>query len=168
MEILRDYQREMLGRINEAWGSVRSVMVQMPTGTGKTYLMAEIIKSLECKVYSLEIQSTRQPVLIVAHRRELIEQIKDTLDRRTGFSDRRTEGQVFSDRRTEGQNVVTVTSIQKLSRAKENDPLFNRQYSLIIVDEAHHALAKTYRLLWERWPEAKFFEPSARRIRVSR
>ena len=149
-EVLRDYQREMLGRINEAWGSVRSVMVQMPTGTGKTYLMAEIIKSLECKVYSLEIQSTRQPVLIVAHRIELIEQIKDTLDRRT-----------------EGHNFVTVTSIQKLSRAKENDPLFNRQYSLIIVDEAHHALAKTYRQLWERWPEAKFLGLTATPCRLS-
>ena len=166
-EVLRNYQREMLGRINEAWRSCRSVMVQMPTGTGKTVLMAEIIKSLECKVYSLEIQSTRQPVLIVAHRRELIEQIKDTLDRRTGFSDRRTEGQVFSDRRTEGHNVVTVTSIQKLSRAKENDPLFNRQYSLIIVDEAHHALAKTYRQLWERWPEAKFLGLTATPCRLS-
>ena len=149
-EVLRGYQREMLGRINEAWRSCRSVMVQMPTGTGKTVLMAEIIKSLECKVYSLEIQSTRQPVLIVAHRIELIEQIKDTLDRRT-----------------EGQNVVTVTSIQKLSRAKENDPLFNRQYSLIIVDEAHHALAKTYRQLWERWPEAKFLGLTATPCRLS-
>ena len=84
-EVLRNYQREMLDRLKVAWASHRSVMVQMPTGTGKTVLMAEIIKSLECKVYSLEIQSTRQPVLIVAHRRELIEQIKDTLDRRTGF-----------------------------------------------------------------------------------
>ena len=104
MEILRDYQREMLGRINEAWGSCRSVMVQMPTGTGKTYLMAEIIKSLECKVYSLEIQSTRQPVLIVAHRIELIEQIKEVLDRRI-------EGQVFLDKRTDKRHINILTII---------------------------------------------------------
>ena len=42
--ILRDYQREMLGRIQEAWGRYRSVMVQMPTGTGKTVLLAEVIR----------------------------------------------------------------------------------------------------------------------------
>ena len=44
-KVLRDYQREMLGRINEAWKSCRSVMVQMPTGTGKTVLMSEVIRS---------------------------------------------------------------------------------------------------------------------------
>lgn len=149
-EVLRGYQREMLGRINEAWRSCRSVMVQMPTGTGKTVLMTEVIRTWT-------IDHGPLTILIVAHRRELIEQIKETLDRRTGFSDRRTEG----------HNVVTVTSIQKLSRAKENDPLFNRQYSLIIVDEAHHALAKTYRQLWERWPEAKFLGLTATPCRLS-
>lgn len=141
--ILRNYQREMLDRLKAAWGSHRSVMVQMPTGTGKTVLMTEVIRTWTIDHGTLNI-------LIVAHRRELIEQIKDTLDRRT-----------------EGHNFVSVTSIQKLSRAKENDSLFNRQYSLIIVDEAHHALAKTYRALWERWPEAKFLGLTATPCRLS-
>lgn len=137
-EVLRNYQREMLGRINEAWRSCRSVMVQMPTGTGKTVLMSEIIRN------------EKSSVLVVAHRRELIEQIRQTLDRRT-----------------EGQNFVTVTSIQKLSRAEENDLLLAQEYSLIIIDEAHHALAKTYRQLWERWPEAKFLGLTATPCRLS-
>ena len=38
--MLRDYQREMQNRLETAWKKYRSVMVQMPTGTGKTYLMA--------------------------------------------------------------------------------------------------------------------------------
>ncbi|MBQ7451599.1 MAG: DEAD/DEAH box helicase family protein, partial [Prevotella sp.] len=38
--MLRDYQRDMLRDLNRAWRRVRSVMVQMPTGTGKTHLMA--------------------------------------------------------------------------------------------------------------------------------
>ena len=127
-EVLRDYQREMLGRINEAWKSCRSVMVQMPTGTGKTVLMTEVIKSLQFTVDG--VQSTRQPVLVVAHRRELIEQIRQTLDRRT-------KGHNNKDRVTEGQKkFVTVTSIQKLARAKEQSSLFNINFSLIIVDEA--------------------------------
>ena len=166
-EVLRGYQREMLGRINEAWRSCRSVMVQMPTGTGKTVLMSEIIRN------------EKSSVLVVAHRRELIEQIRQTLDRRTKEQvfdrrteeqkdiDRRTEGQKDLDRRTEGQNNIIVTSIQKLARAKEEDPLFAINFSLIIVDEAHHALAKTYRQLWERWPEAKFLGLTATPCRLS-
>ena len=77
-DMLRDYQREMLGRINEAWKSCRSVMVQMPTGTGKTVLMTEVIKSEKRKV-----KSEKCSVLVVAHRRELIEQIKDRVNRGT-------------------------------------------------------------------------------------
>ena len=178
-EVLRDYQREMLGRINEAWKSCRSVMVQMPTGTGKTVLMTEVIKSLQFTVDG--VQSTRQPVLVVAHRRELIEQIRQTLDRRTkGYNkDRVTEEQIDLEiKRTEGhnnkdrvteeqQNFVTVTSIQKLARAKEQSSLFNINFSLIIVDEAHHAVAESYRWMWDQWPEAKFLGLTATPYRLS-
>ena len=58
----------MLDRLYKAWGLSRSVMVQMPTGTGKTVLLAEAIKG-----------EGPHHVLVVAHRRELIEQIKGTL-----------------------------------------------------------------------------------------
>ena len=51
----------------------QSVMVQMPTGTGKTMLLAEVVKSEKLKV--------KNPcVWIVVHRRELVEQIKETLN----------------------------------------------------------------------------------------
>ncbi len=169
-EVLRDYQREMLGRINEAWGSCRSVMVQMPTGTGKTYLMAEIIKSLECKVYSLEIQSTRQPVLIVAHRVELIEQISQTLERfgiAHGVIDRTT---VDIERVTQEHQVV-VASIQTLARrlGTDNPDLspVTCHFSLVIVDEAHHAVAESYRWMWDEWPEARFLGLTATPCRLS-
>ena len=68
-EILRDYQQEMLERLRVAWKTWRSVMVQMPTGTGKTVLLAEVIRS----------RTPNTGVLIVAHRRELLEQIKGTV-----------------------------------------------------------------------------------------
>lgn len=48
--MLRDYQREMKDRLDEAWTRYRSVMVQMPTGTGKTYLMAEVIRGERSEV----------------------------------------------------------------------------------------------------------------------
>ncbi len=172
-EVLRDYQREMLGRINEAWKSCRSVMVQMPTGTGKTVLMSEVIRSERLKV-----KGEKCRILVVAHRRELIEQIQDQIKRTEEQKDldRRTKEQIDLDRRTEGQKnkdrgaeeqVVYVESIQKLARAKEGDPLFAMNFSLIIVDEAHHAVAKTYRRLWEMWPEAKFLGLTATPCRLS-
>ena len=43
---LRDYQQEMKLRLFEEWELHRSVMVQMPTGTGKTHLLAAVVKEL--------------------------------------------------------------------------------------------------------------------------
>ena len=69
---LYDYQLDMLRRIEDAFVTHQSVMVQMPTGTGKTVLLSEVVKSEERRV--------KNPcVWIVVHRRELVEQIKETL-----------------------------------------------------------------------------------------
>ena len=177
-DMLRDYQREMLGRIHEAWKTCRSVMVQMPTGTGKTVLMTEVIKSLQFTVYGL--QSDQHPVLIVAHRRELIEQIKEAIKDRVPNKDRVTEDQIF-DRRTEGHDKDRVTEEQIFDRRTEEHNIYVESIqtiyrniddisinpSLIIIDEAHHALARTYRELWERWPEAKFLGLTATPCRLS-
>ena len=70
---LYDYQTEMKERIDTAFRSYQSVMVQMPTGTGKTVLLAEVVKREKGKV--------KNPcVWIVVHRRELVEQIRETLE----------------------------------------------------------------------------------------
>ena len=42
---LRDYQQEIVARVHQEWSQHRSVMVQMPTGTGKTYVLAEVVGS---------------------------------------------------------------------------------------------------------------------------
>lgn len=47
---LFDYQEEMKSRIERAFSKHQSVMVQMPTGTGKTYLLAAVVKSEEQRV----------------------------------------------------------------------------------------------------------------------
>ena len=151
---MRDYQREMLDRLQMEWGKHRSVMVQMPTGTGKTVLMAEVVK----EVISEGVKSEKWKVdgnggvLVVAHRRELIEQIRLTLGA-FGIEN--------------GGPRVVVESIQKISRAEADFSLFTSHFSLIIIDEAHHALAKTYRRLWERWPEAKFLGLTATPCRLN-
>ena len=89
---LRDYQIEMLGRLRSAWAEgKRSVMVQMPTGTGKTVLLAAVLGSLSPApspvreggrlARSEDVKEGRVRVLIVAHRRELIEQIQETVEK---------------------------------------------------------------------------------------
>ena len=142
MEKLRDYQQEMLYRLEEAWTEHRSVMVQMPTGTGKTLLLAQAIRNERQRAEGAG------HVLIVAHRRELIEQIRRTVSRFMG----------------DGSPLVTVESIQKLSRQDASLP--GRHFSLIVIDEAHHAVARTYRRLWERWPEARFLGLTATPCRL--
>ena len=138
--MLRDYQCEMLERLYMAWEEHQSIMVQMPTGTGKTVLLAEVIRRFTSR-------DAGGYVLIVAHRRELLQQIGDTI-RAFGM---------------DGDNIV-VESIQKLSRHIDKVTI---EPSLIIIDEAHHAVAKTYRQLWDRWPEAKFLGMTATPCRMN-
>ena len=70
--ILRDYQREIITRVHRAWNHHRSVMVQMPTGTGKTHVLAEIVNN--------RVSGGAGKVLVVAHRIELVAQIRETVD----------------------------------------------------------------------------------------
>jgi superfamily II DNA or RNA helicase len=169
--ILRDYQKEMKDRLETAWKKYRSVMVQMPTGTGKTYLMAEVIRGEKIEVSGerSEVRGENGGVLIVAHRVELIGQISQTLDAfgvPHGVIDRWTKD---IDEVTSEHQVV-VASIQTLSRRIQNTDgtdLTNFRPKVVIVDEAHHAVAKTYRLLWDVWPEAKFLGLTATPCRLN-
>ena len=117
----------MIARIDAAFKSHRSVMVQMPTGTGKTYLLASVVfRELE--------KSDAANVWIVVHRRELVEQIEETLSQ-FGSRDR-----------------IRIMSIQWLSRHYWK---LRGKPSLIVIDEAHHAVAKTYAEVMNAYPEAK-------------
>ena len=174
---LRDYQQEMLDRLHLAWEQHQSVMVQMPTGTGKTILLAEAIreefrinkfKINKFKINKFKIQNPSAVasggVLVVAHRRELIDQISRTLDK-FGIE----HGLIVSGKPVDETKQVQVASIQTLTRrplptSPKGEELFAP--SLIIIDEAHHAQAKTYRKLWEQWPEARFLGLTATPCRM--
>ena len=142
---LRDYQIDICTRVSDAFDKHRSVMVQMPTGTGKTVVLASLVSQLK-----------NENVLIVAHRRELIEQIKATI-KRLNMEDRN----------------ITVESIQTISRHLTSNgvatPPAGGQggFSLVVIDEAHHALAKTYKMMWETWPDAKFLGLTATPCRLN-
>ena len=234
---LFDYQEDMKERIEKALRLHRSVMVQMPTGTGKTVLLASVVESFlrehsNCHVW------------IVAHRRELVSQIRETIQRvfskitpslftlkegnfskthpssltlkggSTAFpkplSPQGTGDVTAPPRRSEplrskvgGPSKVSPDCLCGVNRlAKKEDgtssnliekpldsSLFTLRSSLIkavsiqwlakhydeieeepgmiVIDEAHHALAKTYKEMWERFPNAKFLGLTATPCRLN-
>lgn len=152
---LYNYQTEMKERIDVAFRSYRSVMVQMPTGTGKTVLLSEVVKSEE--------QRVKNPwVWIVVHRRELVEQIRDTLNTMLScpYSTLDTTSPLLSE-----NSRIKVMSIQWLSRHYQD---MAEKPSLIVIDEAHHTVAKTYAEVMNAYPEAKKLGVTATPCRLNK
>lgn len=131
---LRPYQREAIETIRDAWTNrdVRRQLLVLPTGSGKTVVFTHLARR--------RAQAGR--TLIIAHREELLAQANEKLamiapDLRVGI--------VKAQRDEHGPDVdVVVASIQTLARPKRLAPLVGT-VSTVIVDEAHHAAAKTYR-----------------------
>ena len=157
--MLRDYQIEICESVREAFKKHRSVMMQMPTGTGKTVVLASLVQQYMDK--GLELRDQHCQVLIVAHRIELTEQMGEHL-KRYGIE----YGVIAGGRKTKEAEPVIVASIQTLS-SKLSSLSSILSPSLIIIDEAHHAVAKTYRQLWDVWPEARFLGLTATPYRLS-
>ena len=225
---LFDYQEDMKERIEKALRLHRSVMAQMPTGTGKTVLLASVVESFlrehsNCNVW------------IVAHRRELVSQIRETIQRVFFESPRPSlakEGSTFSPSpSSSGSGDVTALRCSEPLRSKDGGPskvspdcagwdrldaigtskvspdclsasaskevsgyspdclsasAFNvpikavsiqwlskhydeieEEPGMIVIDEAHHALAKTYKEMWDRFPKAKFLGLTATPCRLN-
>ena len=215
---LYDYQADMKERIEKALRLHRSVMAQMPTGTGKTVLLASVVESFlrehsNCNVW------------IVAHRRELVSQIRETIQRvffespRPSFQrglhflpkplflrkrgcnrptrcseplrskdggpskvspdcagwdrlgaaclragDGLTATSASSDNPNSDMMPIKAVSIQWLSKHYDE---IEEEPGMIVIDEAHHALAKTYKEMWERFPKAKFLGLTATPCRLN-
>ena len=145
---LFDYQEDMKERIEKALRLHRSVMAQMPTGTGKTYLLTAVIDSFVSN-------NPMEKVWIVAHRRELVSQIDETVKKFHSYSASNTSSLLSS---------VKAMSIQWLMRHYNE---IEEEPGMIVIDEAHHALAKTYKEMWERFPKAKFLGLTATPCRLN-
>ena len=145
---LFDYQEDMKERIEKALRLHRSVMAQMPTGTGKTYLLTAVIDSFMSN-------NPMEKVWIVAHRRELVSQIDETVRKFHSYSASNASFLLSS---------VKAMSIQWLMRHYNE---IEEEPGLIVIDEAHHALAKTYKEMWERFPKAKFLGLTATPCRLN-
>ena len=145
---LFDYQEDMKERIEKALRLHRSVMAQMPTGTGKTYLLTAVIDSFVSN-------NPMEKVWIVAHRRELVSQIDETVRKFHSYYASDTSSLLSS---------VKAMSIQWLMRHYDE---IEEEPGIIVIDEAHHALAKTYKEMWERFPKAKFLGLTATPCRLN-
>ena len=145
---LFDYQEDMKERIEKALRLHRSVMAQMPTGTGKTYLLTAVIDSFVSN-------NPMEKVWIVAHRRELVSQIDETVRKFHSYSASNTSSLLSS---------VKAMSIQWLIRHYDE---IEEEPGMIVIDEAHHALAKTYKGMWERFPKAMFLGLTATPCRLN-
>ena len=238
---LFDYQEDMKERIEKALRLHRSVMAQMPTGTGKTVLLASVVESFlrehsNCNVW------------IVAHRRELVSQIRETIERvfskthpssltiKEDFSNHPVNSSKITPSlftlkegstshpdpltlRGEGGNRPTrcseplrskvggpskvspdcagwdrlgatclrpadglgATSASSVNPNSDMMPIkavsiqwLSKHYDeieeepgMIVIDEAHHALAKTYKGMWDRFPKAKFLGLTATPCRLN-
>ena len=145
---LFDYQEDMKERIEKALRLHRSVMAQMPTGTGKTYLLTAVIDSFVSN-------NPMEKVWIVAHRRELVSQIDETVRKFHSY---------FASSTSSLLSSVKAMSIQWLMRHYDE---IEEEPGMIVIDEAHHALAKTYKEMWERFPNAKFLGLTATPCRLN-
>ena len=132
---LRDYQKEAVETVMEKFTEgKRRLLMQMPTGTGKTIVFSEIIKRVN------------RPTLLLAHRDELINQAQDKLLMVYPEGD---IGVVKAER-NELAHQITIASVQTLARQNRLAQIRD-DIGFIITDECHHAAARSYKRIFHRF-----------------
>jgi superfamily II DNA or RNA helicase len=131
--ILRPYQSICLDAIDEALAIHPSVLAVLATGLGKTVIFAHL--------------AARWPgrVLVLAHRDELIRQAAEKLALVSGEEVGIEMGEARLDENQEDKIRLVVSSVQTMCRPKRQQKFDPSAFGLLIVDEAHHAVARTYR-----------------------
>lgn len=142
MEV-RKYQEEAKQAVLQAWKQKQTkTLIVLPTGTGKTIVFSRIIE--DC------VREGKR-CLILAHRGELLDQAADKLSKTTGLkcavekADQTCLGEWYR---------VVVGSVQSLMREKRLKKFPRDYFNVIIVDEAHHVLAPSYKTILEYFDQA--------------
>jgi superfamily II DNA or RNA helicase len=119
---------------------VRRVLVSLPTGTGKTVVFAAMPGFFKMK----------KRMLVLAHREELIEQAAAKF---AAAAPELTVGIEQGSRRAPADARIVLASVATLGRTPSDRlrRLPPDQFYLIVVDEAHHAVAATYRRVFEHF-----------------
>jgi len=139
--LLRDYQNQIIQRIEEAIAKgYRRIMLQLPTGAGKTRCFVELAKRHKEEPY---VRGIPNNCLVVAHRKELIDQAVDALGRE--IRNKWEIGVIRSKVKENRHSTIQVASIQSLIR--RDFP----KAGLVIIDEAHHATAESYQKIIDHY-----------------
>jgi superfamily II DNA or RNA helicase len=133
---LRPYQTAAVDAARRELALHRSTLIVMPTGTGKTVVFADVLE---------RVVARGGRALVLAHRNELLEQAAAKLG---------VDCAIEKGRMRAGAAAVVVASVQSLKgkRLAGFDPA---TFRLIVVDEAHHARAKSYRAILDYFTTAK-------------
>jgi len=147
---LRSYQIKAIDSLRYSFNTKgkKSPLLVMPTGAGKTVVFAAISKA---------ISDNEKNVLILVHRRELIDQASKKL-KAIGVN----HG-VIAAKYKESTNNIQIASVQTLVRRLVKNT-FNPNY--IIIDEAHHAAAGSWKKIIEHFKEAYKIGCTATPIRL--
>lgn len=140
----RPYQQKAAAAIHREWDAGnKKTLVVMPTGTGKTIVFASIVNDQVEK---------GEHVLILAHREELLQQASDKLKMVTGLE---TALEKAQNSALDSDKMVVVASVQTLSKQNRLMKYPRDYFGAIIIDEAHHTAAKTYKGILEHFIDAK-------------
>ena len=143
---LRDYQKTAVEKVLECWKDFKSCLIVLPTGCGKTVVFAEIIRQCLANrtIDQSEQSNNSSRAMILAHREELITQARDKVSAITG-EDVQIEMGAFEVKPMFSEMppiVVSTVQTQCTGRMKKFNP---NDYGILVIDEAHHATAKSYR-----------------------
>ena len=144
---LRPYQQQAISDLRMAYrsGSAAPLLVA-PTGMGKTVVFAAITQAAAAR---------GRQVLILVHRRELIHQASAKL------AAIGVDHGVIAAGITPANASVQVASVQTLIRRLDRAAAPD----LIIIDEAHHAVAGSWRKVIDHWPNSLLLGVTATPVR---
>jgi superfamily II DNA or RNA helicase len=141
---LRPYQEEAVEGILHQWEDASATLVVMPTGTGKTQVFSDVIRR--------RLHLGR--AMVIAHREELIFQAVERLQQITGvrpgveMATMRAKVGLWAGEEIVVSTVQTQTAGRNGGRMTQFDP---NEYATLVIDEAHHAPAKTYKRVIEHY-----------------
>jgi len=142
---LRDYQQTAVDHVRDAYRSgARAPLLVLPTGGGKTVVFSHV---------AANAAGRGNTVLILVHRRELIRQASAKL------RDAGVPHGIIAPGHTPTRDACQVASVQTLGR-RLSDPRYPVP-SLIIIDEAHHAVAGQWATICAAYPEARLLGVTA-------
>lgn len=152
---LRPYQEYVVGAIREKWlekdafGNAKNqnILLEMATGAGKTYTFCYITD---------RIRRQRKRVYILVHRDNLLGQTMESL-KSLGVPFR-----VIASGYTQVDASVQVCSVFTLANRLKDTP----EPDLLIIDEAHHANAGSWRKILDYWPNVKVIGVTATPVRT--